>query len=46
MVIAGLDLAIHLLRKAILRKIDGCPDQVRAWQRSGGGDASRKVVEG
>jgi hypothetical protein len=28
-VIAGLDPAIHLLGKTLL-KIDGCPDQVRA----------------
>src|SRR6266702_8497283 len=29
-VIAGLDPAIHLLRKNLFSKIDGCPDQVRA----------------
>jgi hypothetical protein len=29
-VIAGLDPAIHLLRKKLLAKMDGCPDQVRA----------------
>jgi hypothetical protein len=29
-VITGLDPVIHLLRKRLAPKIDGCPDQVRA----------------
>jgi hypothetical protein len=29
-VITGLDPVIHLLRKNVVTKIDGCPDQVRA----------------
>jgi hypothetical protein len=29
-VITGLDPVIHLLRKGLVTKIDGCPDQVRA----------------
>jgi hypothetical protein len=29
-VIPGLDPVIHLLRKKLVTKIDGCPDQVRA----------------
>jgi hypothetical protein len=29
-VITGLDPVIHLLRKKLVAKIDGCPDQVRA----------------
>jgi hypothetical protein len=29
-VIAGLDPAIHLLRKKLFTKIDGCADQARA----------------
>jgi hypothetical protein len=29
-VITGLDPVIHLLRKKLFTKIDGCPDQVRA----------------
>jgi hypothetical protein len=29
-VITGLDPVIQLLRKKLLTKIDGCPDQVRA----------------
>jgi hypothetical protein len=29
-VVTGLDPVIHLLRKKIVTKMDGCPDQVRA----------------